>query len=233
MIEFTTLQKITVWVLPVLFAITVHETAHGWVASRLGDLTAKMLGRLTLNPVRHIDPVGTILIPAVTLLVGGFVFGFAKPVPVTYANLNKPKRDMALVALAGPAANLLMALVWVVWIRLALFIFSDFGSIGLFMIATGVAGIYINLILMLLNLIPLPPLDGGRIMSGLLPGRYAVQYDKIEPYGLIILVLLLIMGVLGRILSPFINTFLVWFTDMAGISQIAGLSIMRAIGVYQ
>jgi len=228
--EFTVIQKFAVWVLPVLFAITIHETAHGWVASRLGDLTAKMLGRLTLNPIKHIDPVGTILIPAITMLAGGFIFGYAKPVPVTFANLKHPKRDMALVALAGPMANLFMTFLWVIWIRIALMLMESSDSIALFMIATGVAGIYINLILMLLNLIPLPPLDGGRIMSGLLPARYSLQYDKIEPYGLIILIVLLVSGVLGKILFPFLNTFLLWFSDMAGIREILGF-IVRSIGL--
>jgi len=157
--ELSTLQKIAVSILPILFAITVHETAHGWVASRLGDSTAKMMGRLTLNPIKHIDLIGTVLIPILTIVTAGFIFGYAKPVPVNYQNLRHPKRDMALVALAGPVSNLLMALLWVIWIRLATFIPDQYLSASLFALATGVIGILINLVLMILNMLPLPPLD--------------------------------------------------------------------------
>ena len=149
--EFTLLQKISVWVVPVIFAITVHEVAHGWVASRFGDLTAKMMGRLTLNPFKHIDPIGTVLIPAITIMSAGFVFGYAKPVPVSYQNLNNPKRDMALVALAGPGSNLLMACFWALWIRLIVVLSEYFPDASLFLIAMGIAGIFVNIILMVIN----------------------------------------------------------------------------------
>jgi Zn-dependent protease len=228
--EFTTLQKITVWVLPVLFAITVHEVAHGWVASRLGDMTAKMLGRLTLNPFKHIDPVGTVLIPAVTMLLAGFIFGYAKPVPVTYQNLRHPKRDMALVALAGPASNLLMALLWTLWIKIAISISAPFPSAALFMIAVGVAGILVNLILMVLNMLPLPPLDGGRVLTGVLPMPYSAAVARLEPYGFMILIALLLLGILGKIIWPVIIFFLLGFTHFAGISTNDLSVVLHAIG---
>lgn len=200
MYEFSVIQKIAVWIIPVLFAITVHEVAHGWVASKLGDQTAKMMGRLTLNPIKHIDPIGTILIPALMLLLAGFFFGYAKPVPVTWQNLRKPKRDMAIVAAAGPMANLLMMLLWVMVIKITYLVSSELTPISIFLIAMGIAGIFANIILFVLNLLPLPPLDGGRIVTGLLPGPYAWKFSKIEPYGFFILIFLLITGILGKLL---------------------------------
>lgn len=231
--EFSTLQKISVWILPVLFAITVHEVAHGWVASRLGDMTAKMMGRLTLNPFKHIDPVGTILIPAVTILFAGFIFGYAKPVPVTYKNLGSPRRDMALVAIAGPLSNLLMALLWVLWIKLAISLSTEFSTVILFMVATGIAGILVNLILMVLNMLPLPPLDGGRVLTSLLPATYAGYIERIEPYGFIILVALLLLGVLSKIIWPVILFFLLWFSEMAGVSNNDLAVILQALGAMR
>jgi len=202
MLEVSLVQKIVAWVLPVLFAITVHEVAHGWIAARLGDKTALMLGRLTLNPVKHVDPVGTILVPGLLMLMQtGFLFGWAKPVPVTWQNLKHPKRDMALVAIAGPGANLLMALAWALVIRLGLAL----GEHGQALIFMGTAGIFINTILMVLNLLPLPPLDGGRVMTGLLPGPLAWKFSRIEPYGFMILLALLVTGVLGKIMWPAIS----------------------------
>ncbi|NNG12839.1 MAG: site-2 protease family protein [Halobacteria archaeon] len=202
MFEVSLVQKIVAWVPPVLFAITVHEVAHGWIAARLGDKTALMLGRLTLNPVKHIDPIGTILVPGLLMLMQtGFLFGWAKPVPVTWQNLKHPKRDMALVAAAGPTANLLMALGWALVIRLGL----SLGENGLALVFMGTAGIFINTILMVLNLLPLPPLDGGRVMTGLLPGPLAWKFSRIEPYGFIILIALLVTGVLGKIMWPVIS----------------------------
>jgi Zn-dependent protease len=202
MFEVSLVQKIVAWVLPVLFAITVHEVAHGWIAARLGDKTALMLGRLTLNPVKHIDPIGTILVPGLLMLMQtGFLFGWAKPVPVTWQNLKHPKRDMALVAAAGPCANLLMALGWALVIRLGLSL-GDHGQALVFM---GTAGIFINTILMVLNLLPLPPLDGGRVMAGLLPGPLSWKFSRIEPYGFMILIALLVTGVLGKIMWPAIS----------------------------
>jgi Zn-dependent protease len=202
MLEVSLVQKIVAWVLPVLFAITVHEVAHGWIAARLGDKTALMLGRLTLNPVKHVDPVGTILVPGLLMLMQtGFLFGWAKPVPVTWQNLKHPKRDMALVAAAGPVANLLMALGWALVIRLG----TELGEHGQALIFMGTAGIFINTILMVLNLLPLPPLDGGRVMTGLLPGPLAWKFSRIEPYGFMILLALLVTGVLGKIMWPAIS----------------------------
>ncbi len=197
--ELNVVQRIAIWVLPVLFAITVHEVAHGWVARRLGDPTAQRLGRLTLNPLKHIDPVGTILVPGLLLLLGGFIFGWAKPVPVTWENLRHPKRDMALVAVAGPAANALMALVWAASIKLSTLL-PPAAATPLFYM--GLAGVAINAMLMVLNLLPLPPLDGGRVLAGLLPGPWAWQFSRLEPYGFFILLALLATGVLGRLIGP-------------------------------
>lgn len=197
--ELTIVQRFAVWVLPVLFAITLHEVAHGWVAKLLGDNTAARLGRLSLNPLHHIDPVGTVLVPAVLMAIGGFIFGWAKPVPVDFNRLRRPRRDMALVAVAGPTANLLMALAWAVITRLAHLIDIPFVTVPLSLM--GIAGIVINLVLMLLNLLPLPPLDGGRIAVGLLPPRLAHKFGMIEPYGFMILLLLMATGWLSSILG--------------------------------
>jgi Zn-dependent protease len=185
--------------LPVLLAITLHEVAHGWVAKMLGDRTAERMGRLSLNPLHHIDPIGTLLVPGVLMILGGFIFGWAKPVPVDFGKLRRPRRDMALVAVAGPAANLLMALAWALITRVAHVIDTPFVTVPLSLM--GVAGIVINLVLMLLNLLPIPPLDGGRIAAGLLPPRLAYQFGKVEPYGLIILLLLMMTGWLSSILG--------------------------------
>jgi Zn-dependent protease len=216
MLELSLMQKISIWVLPVVLGITVHEVAHGWVASKLGDKTAMMMGRLTLNPLKHIDPMGTILIPALLLLMNaGFIFGYAKPVPITWQNLGQPKRDMALVAVAGPLANLLMASGWALLIRVAL----QLGESGTALAYMGVAGITINTILMILNLLPLPPLDGGRVMTGLLPGPWAYQFSRIEPYGFFILIGLLVTGVLGLILWPLISLVMSLLVPVSGLSM--------------
>lgn len=196
------LQILAVLAVPVLFAITVHEAAHGWVANRLGDRTAFMLGRVTFNPLRHVDPVGTILVPTVTFLLAGFLFGWAKPVPVNWRNLGHPRRDMALVAAAGPGANLLMALAWGLAIQLGLLLMPFSQWIALPLIYTGAAGVLINVFLMVLNLFPLLPLDGGRILNALLPPRIAYYFSRLEPVGLIILLVLLVTGLLGAILMP-------------------------------
>lgn len=197
-------QLIAVAILPLIFAITVHEVAHGWVAKRFGDPTAQRLGRLTLNPIKHIDPVGTVLVPGLLLILGGFIFGWAKPVPVTWENLRHPKRDMAIVAAAGPAANLLMALIWAVILRIGVMLGPSSWA-GIPMQYMGEFGIQINVVLMVLNLIPLPPLDGGRVAVGLLPGPWAWQLARIEPFGFFILLALLATGVLSAIISPPIN----------------------------
>jgi len=206
--QFNLIQKIIIWALPVIFAITVHEVAHGWVAMKLGDRTAQMMGRLTLNPIKHIDPIGTILIPGLLLMMGGFMFGWAKPVPVTFQNLNHPKKDMAWVAIAGPAANFIMAIIWALVAKLGLTILSSGIAMGEPMLYMGVAGVLINTMLMVLNLLPLPPLDGGRILVSWLPGPLAWQVSRIEPYGFFILVGLIYFGILSMILWPFIELFL-------------------------
>jgi len=224
--ELNLMQRIAVWAIPVLFAITVHETAHGWMALRLGDPTAKMLGRLTLNPIRHIDPLGTIVVPAAMLFLGGFLFGWAKPVPITWENLRQPKRDMAWVAAAGPLSNLVMALLWALFARLGMAIGEASGDLAMYMMYTGVAGIFINTILMLLNLLPLPPLDGSRVVSALLPGPLSYRYGLLEPYGLPILILLLITGLLGKVLWPLVMLVVMGYASVAGLSEDAFLFLL-------
>jgi Zn-dependent protease len=208
---------VAVWVLPVLFAITVHEVAHGYVARALGDRTAEMLGRLTLNPIKHIDPLGTILVPGLMLLLGGFLFGWAKPVPVAMRNLRNPKRDMALVAVAGPAANLLMAVAWAVVLKVCVVYHPSFGIVAVFGALMGAAGIFINLILMALNLLPIPPLDGGRVLVGLLPEPASSAVARIEPFGLFIVIGALALGVLGRLMAPVINAALFVILELFGL----------------
>jgi Zn-dependent protease len=204
----TLVQTVAVLALPLLFAVTVHEVAHGWVARRLGDPTAMMLGRLTLNPIKHIDPLGTLLIPALLLIMHApFLFGWAKPVPVTWQNLRNPKRDMALVAAAGPGANLAMALLWALVAKLGLVLAPTIGGLALPMVLMGKVGITFNLVLMVLNLLPLPPLDGGRVLVGLLPGPLAWKVSRIEPYGFAILLVLLVTGGLAYLIVPPIGWF--------------------------
>ncbi|KAF3981771.1 MAG: site-2 protease family protein [Methylococcales symbiont of Hymedesmia sp. n. MRB-2018] len=198
--ELSLIQRIVVWILPVVFAITVHEVAHGWVAKKYGDNTASMLGRLTLNPIKHMDLFGTIIIPGLLLISGtGFIFGWAKPVPVDARYFKNPKKAMAIVAVAGPVANLLMAIAWAIVARIGVNIEVEMLSLPL--IYTGIAGISINLVLALINLIPIPPLDGSRILTGFLPNKWAWRYNQLERFGLIFLLILLWSGGLSYILA--------------------------------
>jgi Zn-dependent protease len=200
--ELSLIQKITVYALPVIFAITVHEAAHGYVARYFGDMTAAAAGRISFNPLRHIDPIGTVLVPLLTMMAGGILFGWAKPVPVNFGRLRRPKRDMLWVAAAGPASNLAMAMLWALALKFA----PGFpAAIATPLALMAQAGIMINVVLMVLNLFPLPPLDGGRIAVSLLPQPLAWKYAQIERYGFLILIVLLFTGILGKILGPFIN----------------------------
>ena len=197
--ELSLAGRIAIWALPVIFAITVHEVAHGWVANKLGDTTAKSLGRLTLNPIKHIDLIGTIVVPAVLLMLGGFMFGWAKPVPVNFHNLRQPRRDTVLVAAAGPLSNLLMTIAWAIIVKITAMLPESMGMMALPLFYAGMFGILINLILMIFNLIPIPPTDGGRIATSLLPPSLGYQLSRLEPFGMVILLLLMLSGILGRL----------------------------------
>ena len=200
--ELNMVQRVAVWALPLVFAVTVHEAAHGWVADRLGDPTARKLGRITFNPLPHIDLVGTILVPMLMLAFTGFLLGWAKPVPVSVGRLRHPKRDMAIVAAAGPAVNLLMAIVWSIALLIAHNLVHSLPAIAVPLLLMAIAGVFVNLVLMAINLLPVPPLDGGRILTGLLPLPMARVFARVEPFGLIILIVLLITGVVRWILGP-------------------------------
>ena len=204
------ISTLAIWALPVLLAITLHEAAHGYVARHFGDPTADLAGRISLNPLRHIDPVGTILVPAGILALsslagGGILFGWAKPVPVNFGRLRNPKADMLWVAAAGPFVNLLMAVGWAILFTIAAR--SEPGAYSVPMLKMADAGIQINAVLMVLNLLPIPPLDGGRIAVSLLPDRLAWQFARLEPFGFPILLVLLFTGILGEILWPLIVGF--------------------------
>jgi Zn-dependent protease len=203
--ELSPIQYFTISIIPVLLAITVHEAAHGYAAKHFGDKTAYYLGRITLNPIKHIDPLGTVVIPGMLLLLSApFLFGWAKPVPVNFSNLNNPKKDMMWVALAGPASNLVMAIIWAIILGL----FKSSGtSYVLFVIGMAQVGIMINLVLMLLNLLPIPPLDGGRMAVSLLPSPWSYKLASIERYGMFILIFLIVSGLLSAILLPLLRFF--------------------------
>ncbi|MFP4131092.1 MAG: site-2 protease family protein [Thiohalospira sp.] len=206
--QLSVIQTIAVVALPLLFAIVVHEVSHGWAALALGDRTAEMLGRLSLNPVRHIDPFGTVILPlglVITASLAGtppFVFGWAKPVPVTWENLARPRRDMALVAVAGPLSNLAMALLW------GLLAKGGYGlgsGVGDFLVLVGLIGVVVNLVIGLLNLVPIPPLDGSRLVSAILPESAAATYNRAESWGVVALLLLLVFGLLDPVLGPLVS----------------------------
>lgn len=203
---------IAVAALPILFAITLHEAAHGYVARHFGDMTAWQQGRISLNPLRHIDPVGTVLLPLLTLALGGILFGWAKPVPVNFSALRHPKKDMLWVAIAGPASNLLMAVLWALVIKLVWLFPGGYFAEPLLQMAQ--IGIQINVILLVLNLLPLPPLDGGRVAVSLLPHAQAYQLSRIEPYGLFILIFLAVTPVLGWILTPLVGAVMKIFNSI-------------------
>ncbi len=199
----TVIQTIAIWIVPVLLSITLHEAAHAWIASCCGDTTAKALGRFSMNPLKHVDLIGTVLVPILIAVLSGFqfVFGWAKPVPINWNKLHKPRRDMALVAAAGPMANFLMAIAWAFCVKVGVLWGPDKSMIALFMALTGEAGILINLVLAFFNLIPIPPLDGSRIFTSFLSPKLAYFYLKIEPVGFLIIIALLLTGLLGKLIS--------------------------------
>ncbi len=214
------IQHIALWAVPVVFAITVHEVAHGWVAKKYGDNTAFMLGRLTLNPIKHIDLVGSIILPGLLLISGtNFIFGWAKPVPVDPRQFKNPRADMAVVALAGPVSNLLMAFAWALIMRLGYAIGTSADLISSLLIHMSNAGIAINLVLAILNMLPIPPLDGSRIMSWLLPSHLAWQYNQLERYGFIILLILLWNGWLSMLLDYPLYLAAKLFSAIAGVQS--------------
>jgi Zn-dependent protease len=195
------IQKIVLYAIPLILAITIHEASHAYMANRHGDNTAKLLGRLSLNPLHHIDMIGTVLFPLIGLMLGGFIFGWAKPIPVNYVKLYNPKKDIFWVALSGPASNLTMALLWALILKSATYLPIYFAS---FLILMAQFGIYINIVIMVLNLLPILPLDGGRMLFSLLPHHQAQMYSRIEPYGMWILLLILLFGGFA-ILHPIIS----------------------------
>ena len=198
--------KILIYAIPIILAVSLHEAAHGWIAYLLGDPTAKQLGRLTANPIKHIDPVGTVLVPAIMVFLIGIPFGWAKPVPVEVRNFANPMKDMALVALAGPLSNLLMAIFWTLVLVFSLRVMPQ-GTFASLLEVMAEVGVVINLILMTLNLLPVPPLDGGRIVTGILPFKMAVIFVKFEMIGMWIVIFLLASGFLGKILMPMVQAF--------------------------
>lgn len=199
------IHGISIWALPVVIAVVFHEVAHGWMADRLGDNTARWMGRLTLNPIKHIDPVGTVLIPILLVVIGSpFLFGYAKPVPIDFRKLNNPKRDMVWVAAAGPVTNLILACISAMILALAAKMPMDMAWLAQPVALMAQASILINMVLCIFNLLPLPPLDGGRVAVGLLPGPMGYQLSRLEPFGFMIIVVLLMLGVLQPIIGPLV-----------------------------
>ena len=208
---------IAVWAPPILFAITLHEAAHGWVANKLGDPTATKLGRITINPIKHIDPVGTVVVPLFLAMVSPFVLGWAKPVPIQPHYFKSPLLDMGLVAVAGPVSNFFMACFWAMFIQLATMLLEH-SHLLVFLAEMGKNGIIINIVLMVLNLLPIPPLDGGRVVAGILPPNLAMPFMKLERFGMVIILILLVSGILGKIMWPIV----LYFVNIVG--SIFGLS---------
>jgi len=198
------LYKILLVLIPIITAITLHEAAHGWVAFKLGDSTARDLGRITINPVKHIDPIGTVVIPIVMIIATGFAFGYAKPVPVNVRNFQHPQKDMALVALAGPLSNFIMAIFWVLVLSVSIKLMPHGEALSALKYMAGV-GVIINIVLMVVNLLPILPLDGGRILTGVLPFKWAAVFVRTEKLGMLLVILLLVTGILGKILSPMVD----------------------------
>ncbi|GAV19461.1 peptidase family M50 [Mariprofundus micogutta] len=210
------MQKISIWALPVLLAIVLHEVAHGWVADKLGDNTARFMGRLTLNPIKHIDPIGTIAIPLVLVVLGSpFLFGYAKPVPVDFRKLGNPKRDMIWVALAGPATNLVLAVVSALVLMVVVNMPASMMWAAEPLALMCQASIIFNMVLCIFNLLPLPPLDGGRIAVGVLPGPMAWQLSRLEPYGMIIVIALLMLGFFQAVIGPMVSASAGFLINMA------------------
>jgi Zn-dependent protease len=209
------LYKISYWTIPVLFAITLHEVAHGWMARYFGDRTAEMLGRLSLNPLRHIDPVGTVLVPGILLATSGMLFGWAKPVPVATKALRNPRLAGILVALAGPLANFAMAALWCA-VLAGIVRVNGNETLIRWIASMAQAGILINVILALFNLLPIPPLDGGRVLTGLLPSQWGARLSKFEPIGLFLVVGLSVLGLLGWLFNPAMHTIGRVITDVMG-----------------
>jgi len=198
-------SQILLYAIPILLAVSLHEAAHGWVAHMLGDPTAKKLGRLTANPLKHIDPIGTVVVPLVMILLLGFPFGWAKPVPVDVTNFEHPQKDMALVALAGPTSNFLMAIFWTL-VLVVVYKVLPHGGLAASLKIMAEVGVIINLVLMVLNLLPVPPLDGGRILTGVLPFKAAVIFARFEMIGMWVVIFLLASGFLGKILMPAVQS---------------------------
>jgi Zn-dependent protease len=214
------LRVLSIALIPGILAITLHEVSHGWVAKQLGDPTAYMLGRLTINPLKHIDPLGTVIVPIAMLLLsqGTMAFGWAKPVPVAFRNLRHPKRDMVLVAAAGPVSNFLMAMGWAIVAAAVTAFGAQNSGVAEWLFNNCVFGMQINVVLAVFNLLPIPPLDGGRVLAGLLPRGGSNALERIEPFGLIIVVVLMTSGVLWSIMGPLRNFFLKFYFNIAGLA---------------